>query len=254
VLSISYTVHPAVRIGHLACLMASLGFYPAKPGLAAVGPVILAAVLTVTALAVSWYDDTACDRLRALDVAAAVSGVAWGLSASAAPRKLLCALELSVLVALCGADKALHSGGDHLTWWGVSALAVLDALTLVDMQRSFVDIQALAAVVVALGTAALSAARCGLLHDTFESMGPGMFIAGNLAIHYYPVTRGLLSVGARRPSSAAAAAVLAIAVAYSAVVDPDAVYECGIGSVPSKLVAPAIAGAMLVAIWKTTAA
>lgn len=189
-----------------------------------------AAALTGAVLPLTWPAVPA-SWLRGTDLVVALAGAIWcGCDTEMSVRdrqRWLMAGEAAVLVVLCGSDSALRHGGDHLTWWGVAAVALLDVSILCGARQPMVGIQAMLSAVVLLGTHCLSLFKCSMLSETFAAMGPLGYVIGNVLIHYYPATRALISVEAgERISDGAAAAVFALACAYSVVVDPATVYGC----------------------------
>ena len=201
----------------------------------------------VTASAALLYRDSSTPAL--ISAFAAVAAAAWWHEVTFfAPRKPLTnglhAGELALLLVLCGADAPLRSGGTHLTWWGVAAVAALDAATLAGRPQTAAQLQTISAFVVLLGTTVLSASECTMLPNTLNDLGYVKYIAGNTVLHYYPATRGLLShKHYGKPTVNLCLAAFSLACAYAIVVSPVLVYGCkkvpewaGFGAAPFAVV------------------
>jgi hypothetical protein len=166
--------------------------------------------------------------------------------------RALAAVEAVVLgAAVALAPPGIADKATHFTWWGVASLLIFDLCIALRLRRLYAVwyfIAATVACTVALGVVALSFLRCTLLTDAVAEVGPAWYIIGNIALHYYPVTRIMVC---EPPASAALAArahqCLAVAALFLGYLHANAaasVYGC---DVPELAVAVAGVGGVVAA-------
>lgn len=141
------------------------------------------------------------------------------------------AVELAGLVlAVFVAPPAVSEKATHFTWWGIASLAAFDLTAALDpprwRERTFAFFAGTAFTIL-VGVLGLSVARCTLLSDALDELGFGGYVAGNLAIHYWPAVRVMMHAPSRLEKEAnqslAAASYL---VMYLSVNRASRVYGC----------------------------
>lgn len=141
---------------------------------------------------------------------------------------------------------ALLGDPTHYTWWGVAVLLigiwVINSTPTRTIPAS-VPCQRIinAAIVVStqilVAVEIMSGMKCGMLNDTFDSLGPWIYGAGNFVLHYYPAFRAYRwgQMGADLPrqrskwSMVTGDAAIIISI-YTSLIQPADVYGCSIPS------------------------
>ena len=168
-----------------------------------------------------------------------VAAVAVAVAAIYVRSLVLYAAELLVIILFLGADSGAAPRSRHLTWWGVAAVAALDAAALLPPRRrpAVASAQAVVSLTVVAGTVMMSAMECDVLTDAFEALGTVGYVSGNFIIHYYPAVRGFSSVSTNAfPMPvvvSGAVAGVSIVSAYTAVVMPASTYGCALSDATS---------------------
>lgn len=110
--------------------------------------------------------------------------------------RVYAAVELGALVlAVFVAPPDVAEKSTHFTWWGIASLMAFDVAAALDppewRERSFAFFAGTAFTIL-VGVLGLSIARCSLLSEALDDMGFGGYVAGNLAIHYWPAVRVMM--------------------------------------------------------------
>lgn len=158
---------------------------------------------------------------------------------------------VALLTAIVLAPPTLDEKITHFTWWGIASLIIFDLTLLASptwpiYYRSYYFAAATIACTIAVGVIGLSIMHCTLLTDAARDMGGPLYIVGNMAIHYYPVTRILCC---RPPGPAKmhqGLLVASILMAYLHVQEASAVYGCTVSHVHT--VTAAAAGVAIAAL------
>lgn len=245
-LTASLTMSAAMLVLRLLAVVVSIAcaFLSARRSI-----VGLAAVLAGSAAVLAF--SSSCTVVYAVDGVAAAVTVA--VTAALVGPLALCASELLVVLVFLGADSGAVPRSRHLTWWGIAAVAALDAAVVLLPRRrrlAIASAQAVISLTVVAGTVLMSVMRCDVLNDAFADLGPVGYVAGNFLIHYYPAARGFSSVSTTRVSApvvvSGAVAGVSIVSAYTAVVLPASTYGCGLSEPVS--IAALAAGSLMSAI------
>ena len=173
-------------------------------------------------------------------------------------------------VLLAQADKTeVVLRAEHLTWWSIMLFGVWDAAIFceyyvncnvvdrkVDIVRGFTPTVFVLNSVVLLGVYFMSAASCDLLSDALAEAGPALYIAGNFAMHYYPVLRTVFAPSHHTLTAMGKGA--AIAVLYAIAYPATEVYGCStpdsnltVSLVGSVAIAFSLLYALIVDLWQT---
>lgn len=139
---------------------------------------------------------------------------------------------LALILAVFVAPPDIREKSTHFTWWGIGSLVLFDAVALWSppgwRERTFAFFAGTAFTIL-VGVLGLSVARCTLLSDALDEMGFGGYVAGNLAIHYWPAARVMMHAPqtlVRGPNQALAAA--SYLVLYLSVNRASKVYGCSL--------------------------
>lgn len=153
----------------------------------------------------------------------------WATAAAAVEGGVL-------LAAVFVAPPDLEEKVTHFTWWGIASLILFDVSLVLrsyvpQLYASVYFVAATIAVTVAIGVVGLSAVRCTLLGEALREFGPGGYVLGNTAIHYYPVTRVLANEAPEQTPEGRAHQYLFVTtllLVYIQINDASAVYGCDV--------------------------
>lgn len=244
------TVHTWVRLGVAAVAASVVGAFG--------GAIVKASVaIHVAALAAAapWHGDT-CDDTTPQKYAAELSVLVVTIALLADK------IETTAVYVWCGAEAVVIAAAlmqteipdkaSHLTWWMLGSLAAYDFSRVADALCGTVASDAVhpfllvLSTVVIIGVLAMSVARCSLLDRALSGHGAATYIAGNFAMHYYPVMRALAGARPRALHSVAEYKAAAIVVIYAIAYDP--VDEYGCTNMPSSAWAPFILGGIAIVV------
>lgn len=136
--------------------------------------------------------------------------------------------EFAALIVILASDPAEFKLREvHLTWQNIAAQAVWLFSRIRNLDSYIWLTVILLNSVVLTGVWFMSGAKCSLLRDAFDEIGPLYYFLGNFVLHYYPSLR-LFVTPPTKLSQPARQVVVAVAVVvlYCATVDPRDVYGC----------------------------
>jgi hypothetical protein len=187
--------------------------------------------------------------------ATAVTLIAATVAALAAEKTsaqpLLLAEATAILLLVTFADFEEHVS--HLTWWGMTALAVYDGVAALTpgLESALAPAGTVLAATITGGVAVMSALKCGVLDEAFHTNGPALYTVGNAYLHYYPLARALNALPAKRKQWKTAFPGAVVVATYTTLNPPTEVYRCpkmaGVGALLPPLVATGVALALTVA-------
>lgn len=238
----------------------------ALPALAALATTLPLLPLSLTALCVAVAGKAPAPFIAALAAGAAVSAAATREAAAAtliaatvaalaaaknSAQPLLLAEATAILLLVTFADFEEHVS--HLTWWGMTALAVYDGVAAIapGLEPALAPAGTVLAATIAGGVAVMSALKCGVLDEAFHTNGPTLYTVGNAYLHYYPLARAVDALPANRQQWKTAFPGAVAVATYTTLNPPTEVYRCpamaGMGALLPPLAATSVALALTVA-------
>lgn len=128
----------------------------------------------------------------------------------------------AAVIAVYVARSGFEAATTHLTWWGMGLLGVYDVCRVAGVRAGGCAL-AVVCSTVTCGVIAMSIMGCDLLIDSHTDYGAVRYVAGNWAVHYYPLTRVLFDYREWTGSPLPGVGVVA---AYAVLREPGLVYGC----------------------------
>ena len=209
---------------------------PLNPLAVAIGSLIAAPLSAAVVVAVI---DAAASRVLLSDDFILQGAVTVAAAAALAVYKHGAAgyyLCEALAIALVVTHANFVASTEHFTWWGMTVLAAHDVVVAVWPGSALITAWPLivTSATVAVGVVYMSAAQCSMLSTTLDDIGGPAYILGNAAVHYYPLVRGVHSVGKQRSGELCWPGALA-AVVYSSLRKPSSIYGCGLPEQGAKM-------------------
>jgi len=255
------TAHAVVRVCVGAVATVVVASHPGgrRPYRAAAAVAHLAAVATALGKHAQCHDPTPLTWAADLSVLPLTVVLVWEAAPPPAlPTKFMLTFfgyeAVAIAAALVRTD--VPDKASHLTWWLLGTLAAYDWARVTEGVASMPAPAAavhpfllVLSSVVLFGVLLMSVARCALLDNALRDAKAPTYIAGNFAMHYYPLLRALAAWPHRHRAvqpnvlGLKAAALVAI---YALAYDPVAEYGCL--TLPDSSVAPLALTAIAIAI------
>ena len=167
----------------------------------------------------------------AIEAAVVVSAVCWAMSTHAVSyQRTIAGAEFCFWSVVLGMPDKIGPQSRHMTWWGISILAAYLFCVAVGARQLLQTTQSVVAGAVIIGTWAMSFAKCDVLETAFDHVGPLVYVLGNFALHYYPISR---ACSIERGPVDANGALLGIALVATYIVTLDAIDVYGCESIPA---------------------
>lgn len=151
---------------------------------------ILPAIFTIALSVISTALGHTYKYILYIDVAVIVCSVLWAVALRAFKfQQTVAGVEFCVWAIMLGRPSRIPGQSSHMTWWGISVLALRLGAIACNRTQLFAGSQAVIAGTVLFGTWGMSLNGCGMLITAIQDLGPVAYIFGNYALHYYPITR-----------------------------------------------------------------